>query len=67
MDRYGRARANETVEVLQEAIHELTQGQRPKVPEPAARQQEVPSFIPAATFRGVKKGYYFSTGEEGTG
>lgn len=65
MDRHGRS--DEPNAVLQAAIHELTQGQQSKVPPAAVKQLDVPSFIPAATFRGTRKGYYFSTGEAGTG
>lgn len=62
-----RGRADEPVAVLNAAIQELVHGQQIKAAAPTPKEPEVPLFIPAASFQGIKKGYYFGTGEEGTG
>lgn len=66
--RGGDASA-EPVAVLQAAIQQLAQrDQQAHEAVPAERARaEVPQFIPADYFQGAKQGYYFSTGEEGTG
>lgn len=63
--------AAEPVAVLQAAIQQLAQrDQQAHEPAPAERAQpavEVPQFIPADYFQGARQGYYFGTGDEGTG
>lgn len=59
----------EPVAVLQAAIQQLVQrDQQAHEPAPAQHAKpEVPHFIAASYFQGPKQGYFFSTGDEGTG
>jgi len=50
--------------VLQAALSRFHETAAAVVPQSAA---EVPPFIEAATFQGVKPGYYFATGSSGVG
>lgn len=62
--------AAEPVAVLQAAIQQLVQRDQ-AAPDssaaPAQPRRQVPAFIPADYFQGAKQGYYFGTGDEGTG
>lgn len=56
--------------MLQAALQQLGQRDQQGAQEaPVAErvQQEVPYFIPADFFKGARQGYYFGTGDEGTG
>lgn len=62
----------EPVAVLQAAIQQLAQRDQQlhqqHQHEPAVQPKpDVPLFLPADRFQGPKKGYYFGTGDEGTG
>lgn len=71
MDAY-RARADEPVAVLNAAIQELVQngapGGTPAAGKRAARPvSDTPAFVPAQRFGGFRRGYFFGTGDNGTG
>lgn len=63
--------AAEPVAVLQAAIQQLAQrDQQAHEPAPAERAPpaaQVPLFLPADYFQGARQGYYFGTGDQGTG
>jgi len=67
MDKAG-GRSDEPVAVLEAALQQLAQRAQPQHSKtvPVAAPQ-APLFIPASRFKGVKQGYYFGTGEDGTG
>jgi hypothetical protein len=60
--------------VLQAAIQQLAAREQQQhghaAPEPtpaAAKRPEAPSYLHAERFQGARQGYFFGTGDEGTG